>query len=302
LFSDFNRTKCGIKEKSLKSKEGEKRMKKLIMIVLLTIISAGSAVAQNNKTEQELLKFSADYTQAIVNRDVAFFERALADDYIFPIDGMSENKAATVAYYKQEKANPTVKLILLKQEDVKTKVIGDTAILTGKRITTTGSIKDDNLVTHMDNGRYTLVLEKRRGNWMVVTEHNSEAPHNRQAMEEEVLKLGLEYAKMIKNQDAQGIERILADEYLYTDERGRIKNKAEDLATYKNDKRTYELVEISDQKVRIIGNSTAIETGTCHYKGIDNGKTFEGTERYTTTWILHNGRWQIIADHVSLVK
>jgi hypothetical protein len=145
-------------------------------------------------------------------------------------------------------------------------------------------------------------LEKRNGRWMVVAEHNSEAQHDRKLMEQQVLKMGQEYGRIIKNQDAAAIERILADEYIYTNERGKVKNKAEDIAGYKTPAK-FEIFDITDQKVRVIGNNAAVETGTVRFKGASHdGKPFDGSERYTTTWVWRGGRWQVIADHTSEIK
>ena len=80
-------------------------------------------------------------------------------------------------------------------------------------------------------------------------------------------------------------------------------NKTEDLATYKDRKSKIESAETTDQKVRVIGNNAAIETGTFRVKGTDkDGKPFDETERYTTTWVWRGGRWQIVADHTSEIK
>jgi hypothetical protein len=163
-------------------------------------------------------------------------------------------------------------------------------------------VSEANAEPHKDMGRYTGVYEKRGGKWLLIAEHFSEAQHDRKLMEQQVLKMGQEYGKMIKNQDAAAIERILADEYLFTNEKGKVKNKAEDLASYKNSDTKFELFEVSDQKVSVIGNNAAIETGTVRFKGTGKGKPFDGSERYTTTWVWRGGRWQVAADHVSEVK
>ena len=148
-----------------------------------------------------------------------------------------------------------------------------------------------------------MALEKRNGKWLVIAEHFSEAPHDKKLMEAAVLKMGQAYGEMIKRADATAIEKILADDYLYTDEEGKVLNKTEDLATYKNRKSKYDLVETSDQKVRIVGNNVAVETGTFRVKGTDkDGKPFDTAERYTTTWVARNGQWKIIADHISTIR
>jgi len=33
-----------------------------------------------------------------------------------------------------------------------------------------------------------------------------------------------------------------------------------------------------------------------------NGKSFDETERYTTTWVWRMGRWQIVGDHTSMIQ
>ena len=279
-------------------------MKKLTAIATLIMISVTLAFAQNSKAEQEVLKFNSEYEQAQINRDVAFFERVFADDYTFSSEtGKTENKAQALEWLRKEKEKATSKLISLKSEDVKAKVMGNTAILTGTWVATTTPAGDDKAEPHTDKGRYTAFLEKQNGRWMVVAEHVSEAPHDRKLMEQQVLKLGQDYTQMIKNQDAAAIERILADEYLFTNERGKVKNKTEDLANYKTSPSKFAIFEISDQKVRVIGNGAAVETGTVRFKGTGkDGKPFDGSERYTTTWVWRGGRWQIVADHTSEIK
>lgn len=138
---------------------------------------------------------------------------------------------------------------------------------------------------------------------MIVAEHQSEQSHDKKLMEAQVLKMGLEYNKAIQRGDATEIEKFLADEYIYTNEKGEVKNKTEDLATYKNRKSKIESAETTDQKVRVLGNNTAIETGTFHVKGTDaGGQSFDETERYTTVWVWRDLRWQIASDHTSEVK
>lgn len=60
--------------------------------------------------------------------------------------------------------------------------------------------------------------------------------------------------------------------------------------------------ETSDKNLGIAGNSAAVETGMYHVTGTNKGKPFDETARYTTTWVWRELRWQVIADHVSIVK
>jgi len=279
-------------------------MKKLIAIVTLTILLTFAAFAQSSKDEQEILKIHSSLDQAFLKKDAAIFDRVFAEDYVYSNPyGKMMNRAQSLEDLQKEWANTNYKVLTATTDDIKVKVSGNMALVTANWTSTTAPLKEVNAEPHKDTGRYTGVYEKRGGNWLLIAEHFSEAPHDRKLMEQQVLKMGQDYTQMIKNQDAAAIERILADEYLFTNERGKVKNKTEDLASYKTSPSKFEIFEISDQKVRVIGNNAAVETGTVRFKGTGkDGKPFDGSERYTTTWVWRGGRWQIAADHTSTVK
>jgi uncharacterized protein (TIGR02246 family) len=279
-------------------------MKRLLAITLLTIISTFVAVAQTSKAEQEILKIHNGLDQAYLKGDITAFEHIMADDYVYSSPyGKMMNRTQNLEEMRKEIAKPTFKVMTATSDDVKVKVLGNMALVTGNWASTTVPPDNPNAEPHKDMGRYTGVYEKRKGKWLLIAEHFSEAPHDNKLMEQQVLKAGQDYSQLIKNQDGAAIERILADEYIYTNERGKVKNKTEDLAGYKNRPVKFEIFDMSDQKVNIIGNGAAIETGNIRYKGTDfDGKPFDGSARYTTTWIWRGGRWQIVADHTSDIK
>ncbi|CAN5670096.1 hypothetical protein BH24ACI2_BH24ACI2_16340 [soil metagenome] len=279
-------------------------MKKLIAIATLTILSSVLAFAQTSKDEQEILKIHNGLDQAFLKKDITAFERVLADDYVTSSpSGKMTNRAEALEDIRKEMASTSYKVLTAVSDNLKAKVSGNMGFVTGNWSSTTVSNDDATAEPHKDTGRYTGVYEKRGGKWLLVADHWSEAPHDRKLMEQQVLKMGKEYGEMIRRGDAAAIERILADDYLYTDEKGKVKNKAEDLATYKNREYKIESVEQSDQKVRVIGNNAAIETANFRVKGTGkDGKPFDDTYRYTTTWVWRGGRWQVAADHTSMIK
>ncbi len=270
----------------------------------MLILTAGLAAFGQSKAEQEVLKFNSDYDQAQMNRDAAFFERALANDYTFSGPTAEiEDKAKAIAWIREQKAKPTYKLVSVKTEDVKVRVMGEKmAILTGTWIGTSSSLSDDKAEPHTDRGRYTAVLEKRGDQWVILAEHVSEAQHDRKLMEQQVMKAGQAYNDMIKRNDVAAIDKILANEYMYTTSNGSVQTREEEIARYKSSKIKFESSEMTDQKVRVIGNGSAIETATFRVKGTNDSKPFDETERYTTVWVWRDGRWQIAADHTSMLK
>jgi len=279
-------------------------MKKIIAIATILIVSTISAFAQTSKAEQEILKIHLSLDQAFMKKEAPVFERVYADDYVYSSpSGKMMNRAETLEDLRKEWANINYKVLTSTSDDVKVKVSGNMAVVSANWTSTTAPLNDASAEPHKDTGRYTGVYEKRGGKWLLIMEHFSEAPHDRKLMEQQVLKMGQEYGKMIQRGDAAAIEKILAEEFLYTNEKGEVKNKTEDLATYKDGKSKFELTETTDQKVRVIGNGAAIETGTFRVKGTDkDSKPFDTTERYTTTWVWRGGRWQIASDHTSTIK
>ena len=124
-------------------------------------------------------------------------------------------------------------------------------------------------------------------------------------MEKQVAALGRDYTDMIRRGDAAAISRILADDYIMTDQEGTRLTKGQDLATYNKERAEtlrIDKADYIDQKVRMITGSIAVEHSTIRFVGSKNGKPFDITERITTTWHFRDGRWLIVADHFSFVK
>jgi ketosteroid isomerase-like protein len=281
----------------IKNNKGE-----LIAITILTAISAISAFAQTGG-EKEILKFIADYDQAYINFDVSFLEANLAEEYTaFNPYGEVKNRTQSIEELRKAKTDSTEKMLSFKTENESVRVVGNTAIATGKWFWSGVSMSNPQSEPHNDTGRYTMIFEKRGGKWMVVTETYSEAPHDKKALEAEVLKMGLMYNDLMVRGDAAAIEKLLTDDYIYTTDDGKVVSKAENVAQIKSRKSKIESIQTTDQKARSVGNNAVVETATVRIKGTKaDGKPFEETERYTTVWIWRNLRWQIVSDHTSTI-
>jgi ketosteroid isomerase-like protein len=202
----------------------------------------------------------------------------------------------------------------LKHENVKVRVVGNMAVVTNDYTAQTIPIDSPDAEPQTDKGRHTVVFEKRKGRWLVIAEQDTEQPHDDKLMEQQVLKAGREYIELMKRLksgrsyaeleragEIGALRRVLADEYTCTSRDGEISSKAEDLESYKTNQIRIESADFLEQKVRVIDNNTAVETGKIRYVGTNAGKPFDMTKRYTTTWVFSD-RWQIIADHTSMVK
>jgi ketosteroid isomerase-like protein len=98
--------------------------------------------------------------------------------------------------------------------------------------------------------------------------------------------------------DVQALGGLLAEDYLGTGARGRVRTKAEVLAQYRSSAVKYESINEDDVKIRIYGTA-AVVTGRTRSKGKEDGKSFGGEHRFTRVWVQHQGRWQLVAWHSS---
>lgn len=277
-------------------------MKRLIVAVLLIAVAASAALAQRGNAEGEIRKLIAEYDQAGVKHDIAFFERMLADDYVYAgTNGKSRTRAEVLAEMRKEAAQPTYKMTATASQDVRVRVTGDVAVVTANWTSTTVGPDSNPYPPHNDSGRYTTVFEKRNGRWLIVADHVTEKPHAPEEQEPDLQKASQSYDAAVKAGDAAALARLLADDYMYTNEDGRMRTKAEEIAALTSPDVKIESASTGDKKFRIYRN-TAVETGSFAVKGTNKGKPFTENGRYTAMWVWRDGRWQVVADHTSVIS
>src|SRR5262245_36921493 len=119
-------------------------MKRTLVITMLAIAVSslalgqtnGSKTKQSSNVEQAIKQLDNERIQAIQKSDTAFLERVYADDYIvIGTNGAVRNKAQVIADIK----SGALKVESIKDDELKVRVYGDTAILTGR---STSKVKD----------------------------------------------------------------------------------------------------------------------------------------------------------------
>ena len=271
-----------------------------LTITIIAIAAFAITAAAQSKDEQEIMKIHLGLEQAFIKGDAAPFESAMAPNYTFSGPaGKSQTRDEMLKEMRDEIAKPTSKNISETSDNIKIRVLGNAAYVTSGWTSVSQGL-GEGTEPHTDKGQYTGVYEKIDGKWMLVRETFTEAQHDRKLQEAEVLKASDAFDTIMRNRDKAGYERILHADYTYTSEDGKLVSRAEDIAHFGD--MVLNTMETSDKKVRIIGNSAAVETGMYHATGSYKGKAFDETGRYTTTWIWKDLRWQVIADHNSIVK
>lgn len=273
---------------------------KLIAVFIVTIIFSNCSENKNNSNdEQEIRDLIAKYDEAAMKNDIGFFEANLASDYhTSTSEGGFENRENILKYIKEDIEKPHYKMISLKSDSVQVHFIGNAAVVSGKWISTTQALDDPNPVMHNDEGRYTSILEKRDGKWMMVSEHVSDKPHNKSELEKELKAASESYDKGLLSKDKALFESLFADDYAATGREGRLTNKQEDIEQMMSSDLVFLTANTDDKNFRIYRN-TAVETGKFSSTGSYKGKPFSENGRYTTTWLYRDGKWKIAADHSS---
>ncbi len=114
-----------------------------------------------------------------------------------------------------------------------------------------------------------------------------------------ILALEEKWNQAYRASDIQGMNALLADDFIITIEDGSTYSKPGYIA-HVNDPKTKVLVsEMTDTKVRMHGD-TAVVTGAYHEKGTTSGKPYEFRDRMTDVWQNVGGKWQVIASHYSI--
>ena len=144
-------------------------MRTVLFIALLTAATpaaaqtgAGAATqqpapaAQQGGAEQALIKLDRELMDATVSNDMALFKRTALDSYVFvnPGGGLEEGT--------QPPSGPPAKFESLVPQDVRVRVHGDTAVLTG-RATVKGRLGSGRDIS--GQYRYLRVFVRQGGQW-----------------------------------------------------------------------------------------------------------------------------------------
>ncbi len=256
-----------------------------------------SLIAQNSADEMEVRKINEAYDKAIMNSDLAFYERVLAPNYVsYEANGNVKNKQQVLEEVKKQKENPTYRISKLGSDDVKIKLAGNIAVVTAKWNSTTHSMEDDE--PHQDLGNYIAVYEKTDGRWQVISEMGSEKPHTPEELEPSLKKASEKYNEYVKKNDKEAFKKLLAEDYFSTNPEGEVRSRDEEIAMMFHPDLKMESISTQDKKFKVF-KDFAVETGQYNVTGTYQGEKFSESGRYTSTWMLKDGKWQIIADHTS---
>jgi len=127
------------------------------------------------------------------------------------------------------------------------------------------------------------------------------------AVEQELLKLERDWLDAYVKRDVAAMDRIEADDFMITYPDGKMATKSDEIANLKKPAPAgpSPTFMTADTKVRVYGDA-AILTGKFIQKGTyrdgpKQGQEFNIQERYTDVYVKRNGRWQVVASHLTAI-
>ena len=133
-----------------------------------------------------------------------------------------------------------------------------------------------------------------------IAQQQSEQPRDAASTEQAVQQQDQVRIRAQITADTIALRRIYADDFLGIGPTGVVRNKAEVIADFTTHALTYQSITTAEVRVRVYGN-TAVETGRSTMVGQDRGKDVPRENRFTRVWVMTDGRWQLVANHYSLM-
>jgi len=115
-----------------------------------------------------------------------------------------------------------------------------------------------------------------------------------------LLKLTDELTTAKMKRDVAALDRLLSDDFIFTNPAGLFADKSEYLEGARVDTAVYESVNNYDKVVRIYGDAGVV-AGSTTVKGRYDGHEIGGQFRFTDMFVKRQDRWQCIAIHLTRI-
>jgi ketosteroid isomerase-like protein len=98
----------------------------------------------------------------------------------------------------------------------------------------------------------------------------------------------------ITKNDLAALDRLLANELVYTHSSGVVETKAEYIGVLRTGAQKYDAVDYEDTKVMTYGN-VGVVAAAVRMRGASKGQPFDNRLRMLHVWVERDGRWQLVA-------
>jgi uncharacterized protein DUF4440 len=125
---------------------------------------------------------------------------------------------------------------------------------------------------------------------------------SRTSVERRLIELERQLSDALVKEDAAVLDRLWSNDLVFTFPNGKVSSKAERLAGQKSTTQPSQSTNLNDQvKVYLYGN-TAVVTVLSTWRGNAGAQEYSDQYQATHVWVKQQGRWQLVAAHVSQLK
>ena len=117
---------------------------------------------------------------------------------------------------------------------------------------------------------------------------------------EELLAIEHEWAAAHRNGDFATMERLMADDFVKVLPDGSLANKAEVLASLRDQHRSWYFAAGDEYDVRILGDA-AVVIGRWRGRGSNNGQPFDYSARFSSIYVRRDGRWLMLTEQSTTI-
>jgi ketosteroid isomerase-like protein len=121
------------------------------------------------------------------------------------------------------------------------------------------------------------------------------------APDDEIVALEAEIRAAQLDADVAALDRLIADELLFTGPDGRLGTKQQDLEAHGSGAIRFRVHEPQELRLRRAGADVAVAALRARLAVEVGGRIVEGIYRYTRVWAREQGRWRVVGGHVSEV-
>jgi ketosteroid isomerase-like protein len=112
-------------------------------------------------------------------------------------------------------------------------------------------------------------------------------------VEQQLKQMEDDWQKATRTKDAATLRRIIAEDWVATDDQGKALNREQYLSQTTANPDVIQSNENFEMQVRVYGN-TAVVTGGLTVRGTRNGTAFIDTYRWTDVFVKRGGHWQAV--------
>jgi ketosteroid isomerase-like protein len=137
-----------------------------------------------------------------------------------------------------------------------------------------------------------------------LAQSESKAAPAKRSVEGQLTELERQLSAALVREDAAVLDRLWSNDLIFTFPNGKVSNKAQRLAGQKPAAQPSQSEsETSNDEVKVyLYGHTAVVTVLSTWSGKENNNAYSSQFQATHVWAKQQGRWQLVAAHVSPVK